>query len=145
MNAKLKCVKGWAAFSNVKLQLYICLSTASVPQLYYEGSTVTEPTQILNFLRKQVEINICLQIFFFLCNISGDILQFVSHCRRRTLMNPGPWREIYFDKLTVLYYTALPNTFMNIKYLFQCIDMWLAIVYCLYLGMQKYLTTEFHN
>ncbi|KAG1957095.1 metaxin-3 [Pimephales promelas] len=27
--------------------------TASVPRLYYEGSTVTEPTQILNFLRKQ--------------------------------------------------------------------------------------------
>lgn len=27
--------------------------TASVPQLHYEGSTVTEPTQILNFLRKQ--------------------------------------------------------------------------------------------
>ncbi|XP_016093765.1 metaxin-3-like [Sinocyclocheilus grahami] len=34
--------------------------TASVPQLHYEGSTVTEPTQILNFLRKQVEIHICL-------------------------------------------------------------------------------------
>lgn len=27
--------------------------TASVPQIHYEGTTVTEPTQILNFLRKQ--------------------------------------------------------------------------------------------
>ncbi|XP_059406096.1 metaxin-3 isoform X5 [Carassius carassius] len=51
-------VLAYVKFSGAKLAVkYIDWTwrtiTASVPQLHYEGTTVTEPTQILNFLRKQ--------------------------------------------------------------------------------------------
>ncbi|XP_051532357.1 metaxin-3-like isoform X2 [Myxocyprinus asiaticus] len=51
-------VLAYAKFAYAKLTVK-CIDwtwrtiTASVPQLHHEGSTVTEPTQILNFLRKK--------------------------------------------------------------------------------------------
>ncbi|XP_037387743.1 metaxin-3 isoform X2 [Pygocentrus nattereri] len=39
--------------------------TASIPQLHYEGSSVTEPTQILNVLRKNALNSVCFQLHTF--------------------------------------------------------------------------------
>ncbi|XP_042612619.1 metaxin-3-like isoform X2 [Cyprinus carpio] len=58
MNNADRILRAYAKFSGAKLAVKSIdwtwrTITASVPQLHYEGSTVTEPAQILNFLRKQ--------------------------------------------------------------------------------------------